>query len=441
MRHAALRALAVALAIILSVLPTGLSAGDRRGPDLVVTKLDGTRVAGELIAIRPDSLLLLENGRDVSIPRSEIDIVRLVRRSRGGLWAAIGGGVGAAAGAILGLNWAFEEWTDSRGTGALYGAGIFGGAGALTGWLAGSLMGGHTTFAIADRPDAEAARTWERIGRLSREGRLTGRAAPAGARSPLPNARRFRIAVSAAYPAAEANLAAEDRYKMGSFSFPNEPAPEAGPYGAAFGLWSTTGSARIGMGPISVSYEWTPHWSIDAEFFTHGRSRCRWTGDLLFTSGTVPGDYRGQIYSGYNARFTTVLLGLSFHPVPRRLGRGHDLEIGAAAGPAWVSGTPAPETWAELFPVPSFRKLGLSGRVQAAYDHSFLPSLSLGAFAGFRFLEKRLEGTVSAASATFWIADDPLATPVFQRQTEIVFPDMDLLGGGAYFGLRVAFRI
>ena len=64
--------IASTLAVSLLVLPAGLAAKEKRGADLVVAKIDGSKVSGELIAVKPDSLLLLSAGMDLSIPLVDI---------------------------------------------------------------------------------------------------------------------------------------------------------------------------------------------------------------------------------------------------------------------------------------------------------------------------------------------------------------------------------
>ena len=81
--------IASTLAVSLLVLPAGLAAKEKRGADLVVAKIDGSKVSGELIAVKPDSLLLLSAGMDLSIPLVDIRDVRIVRRSHALLFAGL----------------------------------------------------------------------------------------------------------------------------------------------------------------------------------------------------------------------------------------------------------------------------------------------------------------------------------------------------------------
>ncbi len=70
---------------------------EKRGATVVVTRLDGSRVSGELAAVRPDALLLLSDGRDESIGFADIETIRIKKRSRAGLFGLLG----VAAGVVF----------------------------------------------------------------------------------------------------------------------------------------------------------------------------------------------------------------------------------------------------------------------------------------------------------------------------------------------------
>jgi hypothetical protein len=87
---------AIILAFLMLTLPGSLAAREKRGATLIVTLKDGHFAEGELIAVKPDSLLLLA-GRDESVPLAEIRSIRVVRKSK----ALVGGLCGLAAGVAL----------------------------------------------------------------------------------------------------------------------------------------------------------------------------------------------------------------------------------------------------------------------------------------------------------------------------------------------------
>jgi len=91
------------LAFSLVMLSVNLYAKERRGAKLIVTKLDGQLIEGELITVKPKSLLLLDTeGKDVSIDIADIKVVKVVKKSKAwkyGLVAA--GGVGLIGGILI----------------------------------------------------------------------------------------------------------------------------------------------------------------------------------------------------------------------------------------------------------------------------------------------------------------------------------------------------
>ncbi len=87
----------------LIMLSVNLYAKERRGAKLIITKKDGHQIEGELITVKPNSLLLLDTeGKDVSIDIVDIKVIRIVKKSKaagkGSLTGLkIGGGLGLIA--------------------------------------------------------------------------------------------------------------------------------------------------------------------------------------------------------------------------------------------------------------------------------------------------------------------------------------------------------
>jgi len=105
--------LSLFLIFSLMMLPTSLYA-KKRGAKIVVTKLDGQQIKGELITVKPNSLLLLNTeGKDVSVDIADIKVIRIVKKflDKAGLGAGIGLLIGGAAGALVG----FSEGDDPPG--------------------------------------------------------------------------------------------------------------------------------------------------------------------------------------------------------------------------------------------------------------------------------------------------------------------------------------
>jgi hypothetical protein len=145
--------IATALAFLIVVLPAALSAREKRGAELVITLKDGHYTSGELIAVKPDSLLLLA-GKDESVDLVGIRSIRIVRRSKAGLGAAYGA---LAGGLILGLIAALDPCLGSERP--ITAGIIFGAIGAIPGGLiglgAGSLAGKDKIIQLEGKSESE----------------------------------------------------------------------------------------------------------------------------------------------------------------------------------------------------------------------------------------------------------------------------------------------
>ncbi len=65
------------------MLSANLYAKERRGAKLIIKKKDGQQVEGELITVKPNSLLLLNSeGKDVSVDIADIKVIRIVKKSK-----------------------------------------------------------------------------------------------------------------------------------------------------------------------------------------------------------------------------------------------------------------------------------------------------------------------------------------------------------------------
>jgi hypothetical protein len=129
-------------------------AKEREGVKLVVTKIDGTNIEGELIAVRRNSLLLLgsSSGQGEAVPWEDIDTLKIVKKA-GLYWGAgLGLVLGAAGGAVLGhqsTNPNNSFYLIEKDVTACVLGGVFGAvAGGITGGGIGYAIGGSRTFQI-----------------------------------------------------------------------------------------------------------------------------------------------------------------------------------------------------------------------------------------------------------------------------------------------------
>lgn len=105
---------------------------------LIVKQKDGKTIEGKMIEATQTNLTISRDGRVVNISR---DAIRQIEHSTGkaakGKWAAIGTGVGTAAGAGIGAT-KYRADRDDYGIYPVMGALIGAGAGAVAGLLIGS---------------------------------------------------------------------------------------------------------------------------------------------------------------------------------------------------------------------------------------------------------------------------------------------------------------
>jgi hypothetical protein len=131
---------AAALGILLVLATTDAFAGQKRGADVVVTMRDGRQASGELIAVKPESILILDPaGKDASFDLSEIVMIRVHRKSKAGTGALTGLAIGAGAGIAGGyISAGTGEDADFKGG---MRAMLLGSIGGLVGLIAGSAAG------------------------------------------------------------------------------------------------------------------------------------------------------------------------------------------------------------------------------------------------------------------------------------------------------------
>ena len=178
MRHRARKSMAAALAVILFFgLSDVLSSKGRSGADLLITLKDGSKYRGELIAVRPDSLLLLDHrtGKTRSPPSPISRPSGSSRKSKAWQGLLIGLVPGAVGGAALGAH---ASAGDDPELGAFAGGVVVGGIAGLVGLAAGFAAGLDADFSPVSRK-AKRSRSWTSStgGRVSRGPTFQGRSA------------------------------------------------------------------------------------------------------------------------------------------------------------------------------------------------------------------------------------------------------------------------
>jgi hypothetical protein len=145
--------------------PGGLAAKGRRGALIILTKADGAEVKGELVSVKPDSLLLLRSGDALTIPRDKVLSVTLMRRSRKASGALTGLTIGTLAGVAWGGSARVSGATSAMGT-------ICGGLGLVIGMVSSRAGKAESIIQFTGLTGPAADERWNALGAYSREGRL-----------------------------------------------------------------------------------------------------------------------------------------------------------------------------------------------------------------------------------------------------------------------------
>jgi len=154
------------------VVPAGLEAKGRRGALIIVTKVDGVQVKGELFLVKPESLLVLRRGAALTIPRGMVHSVSIQHRS--GL--ARGALSGFATGAILGflLGTTYDDHFHSNP--AVPVGAAAGGLGLAIGMVASRREKVESVVPLSGLSGPAANERWNALGAHSRKGRAKGSA-------------------------------------------------------------------------------------------------------------------------------------------------------------------------------------------------------------------------------------------------------------------------
>jgi hypothetical protein len=433
---------AAALIIILFFfcLPASLLAGGYRGAALVVTLKNGAQVRGELVAVKPDSLLLLGlDAKDLSVPLGDIATVRIVKRSKAWQGLLYGFVPGAVGGAIYGATVAADE--DMAALAAFFCGVVFGAAGGLVGLAAGMASGMDTELVLAGLSDAETDKVLDKLNRQAREPGVytpgtriqdTGEGVSKEVRY-AQKWPRFRLTWLPGLRLGEAYFWKEGEV---SFRFTEDlPPGEAGPYPSTF-YWAETFRPTFSFGRLSLAYQWNRRLAAEIEWSALSHTADH-LADLRFTS-TIDGlTYVGYFGAYERTRTTSLLLGLTFRPLPPATLQPHAVEIGVAAGPAF-SRTFVSE-WYDYSGDRTTvdRSTDWTARARVSYDYHFAPALSMGAFAEYRWLEVDVP-THEITEMLGFQAISVSYGPTLMRTTAVTLPARTIVPGGFACGLKLS---
>lgn len=163
---------AAALIGLFVASPGFLAAQGRRGANIVVTLKDMSQVGGELVAVKPDSLLVLSYvGKDESLRLADIESVTMKGKSKGGTGFGVGFLVGGIAGGVMAAKLIKDHRTEMPTFTAIVMPLLTGSLAGLIGLGVGSATRSKGTIQIAGISEEELARV---LTDLRRRARLTG---------------------------------------------------------------------------------------------------------------------------------------------------------------------------------------------------------------------------------------------------------------------------
>jgi len=138
---------------------------EKHGAKTIVTKNDGQQIEGELITVKPKSLLLLDtDGKDVSVGIADIKVIRVMKKSKG---ARTGFLIGGGLALIVGIGQIGAEvhgFIPSFLDGLIF----FALPGALLGGLIGGAAGIDKTFQIEGMTDSEIQEALDKLRKKAR---------------------------------------------------------------------------------------------------------------------------------------------------------------------------------------------------------------------------------------------------------------------------------
>lgn len=434
---------ATILAFLMLALPGTLSAANWRGIDIIVTTQDGRQFRGELIAVKPDSLVLLDADRkDLSIRVAEIKNIKVRRRSKALQGLLYGFLAGAVGGAIWGGIAADEEWGVAGG--AFLGGIFIAPPTGLLGLAAGMGAGLDDETDLAGLPEPELDRILANLSRRAREPEAyvpLSRIQTAGGPRMGP--------VLSRYERTRFRLTWMPGNRIGGpgYSFKQEdiafrfvgdlPPGESGPYSSV--LHTGGGLPRSSLGHITLAYAWSRQLAAEVELFIPRRFAVSRSEDLRFTSTLDGLSYDAYFGSSEVVSSTSLLVGLSFRPALPAFLLPHSIELGLAAGPAWIGWSGSNlfsyslgSSWTDERRITTW-----TARGRASYDYHFNPAVSMGAFAEYRWARVDIPSYSRTELLVFQASSGSGDT--LTRTTEVTFPGRTAFLGGFACGLRFGF--
>ncbi len=156
------RKTAVIVLTCVLVYPLSSAAKERRGAELIIHKLDGRFIRGELIAVRENSLLLMEsrNSADETVDIDKINMITVVKKLKIG-YVAVAGFM--AGGALSAYAVGSKDYGKGK-TESMIIIGVLGGItfGTIAALVSGALAS-NETFTLEGMSDSEISQVLDRL--------------------------------------------------------------------------------------------------------------------------------------------------------------------------------------------------------------------------------------------------------------------------------------
>ena len=139
--------------LIIILIAQLLEAKEKRGAEVLIRKTNKTEVRGELIAVKSDSLLILDfkTGVDITTYVNEIDNIKVIKKSHPWRGAGIGFLTGVVSGIIYGAIWPGDAEPNASYYSTTW-AIVFSVPGALAGAITSGFVAIDKTYSIQGRP-------------------------------------------------------------------------------------------------------------------------------------------------------------------------------------------------------------------------------------------------------------------------------------------------
>lgn len=165
---------AISLFLVFSILllSGNMFAKEKRGADLLIYEIEGNKVRGELIAVKKNSLLLLERftGVDVTVDVEDVEVIKIMGKSRALQGGIIGGLLGGIVGYLIGGSQGDEGGfvPISKSMAGGIGAAICGAIGTLAGVGLGTALRVDSTIHIQNKSKSEIQEILKKLRKKAR---------------------------------------------------------------------------------------------------------------------------------------------------------------------------------------------------------------------------------------------------------------------------------